>query len=685
MLKLQTLRFANIGRFVGEHRIDAGDIRGLCQVDAKNSNTGGSSGSGKTTAFNALEYALGVNEIPATRLQSRLTKDPLWVSAGFSSEYGDVVIERSKSGTLKLTVAGVVTEGSATIVEQKLQQIIGVPNKLIRKILHKRQGEGGFFLSLSPKETHEFLTEALGLSEWQRKAKKAAEDIAVLTPRVAQLKSEISAYAPVVASLEAKLASLEAPVPPVDPGIIAVLETHLEANNRALKDAKARMAQRIADVESRFPVPEEPRIADTNEEIRSLEAEAQTARALYSDALRRHGDELRAASEACRRAETELSSARAAADALPRLAADLDACKQELEKTKLGQCPTCAQAWGQGSHRHVEELKTKARDLFARIRACEALEARLVGLEAAAEAAKADLRVATSQPSQEACLRTESRLADARSALARQNANTTMAYAAQTKIISEQKRKQIQAVSEEFDAEIQNLSLSIAHYESQISAAKNAMFQYQTSLGYFHREKQSCESDIRQYKDKIRDAEGHLVSAEIQLKTAEAAAREIRSYTNHLFQDALAHIGNRATELLSKIPNMATAAVRLEGFKETKSGPVKEEVSASISVDADIGIPVDTMSGGERAAVDLAVDLAVIDVIEQKTGKGFDVIILDEPFDGLDAVCREQCLQVLEQSCSHKKIFVVDHSEETKQMVASKITVIREGLQSRIA
>jgi DNA repair ATPase RecN len=49
----------------------------------QNNNTGGSSGAGKSTVFNALDFLLGLNDLPVTVLQSRLTKSGISVIGEF--------------------------------------------------------------------------------------------------------------------------------------------------------------------------------------------------------------------------------------------------------------------------------------------------------------------------------------------------------------------------------------------------------------------------------------------------------------------------------------------------------------------------------------------------------------------------------------------------------------------------
>jgi DNA repair exonuclease SbcCD ATPase subunit len=127
---------------------------------------------------------------------------------------------------------------------------------------------------------------------------------------------------------------------------------------------------------------------------------------------------------------------------------------------------------------------------------------------------------------------------------------------------------------------------------------------------------------------------------------------------------------------------MASSTIYFESCKETKSGSIKDEVNPIINMDGENEISIKTLSGGERTSIDLAVDLALIEMIETKAGKGVDFFILDEPFDGLDAVNKTECLDILQNLDTNKKIIIVDHSAELKALVHDIIMVVRQGEDS---
>ncbi|HEY5236147.1 MAG TPA: hypothetical protein VIJ14_08220, partial [Rhabdochlamydiaceae bacterium] len=173
-----------------------------------------------------------------------------------------------------------------------------------------------------------------------------------------------------------------------------------------------------------------------------------------------------------------------------------------------------------------------------------------------------------------------------------------------------------------------------------------------------------------------------VVKEEIELATE--AKKAIKSYLSCSFEDALESIGNDATSLVRSIPNMATATLQFEGLKETKDGKVKEETNCILNMDGEIGIPVKSLSGGERSSIDIGIDLSVIKFIEERTGKGTDLFILDEFTNGLDTVCIENAIEMLRNSSVDRRILLIEHNPIAAQSIESRITVIRDGLTSKI-
>lgn len=679
MLKVKKIKISNIGRFVGEHVVDLSLKSPLIQVDAKNLNTGGSSGSAKTTIFNAIDYALGVNDVPTTVLQSRLTKNQMSVTLTLQKGEVEYDIIRGKSGGLSILENGIEkVSGDVKSAEIELDKIVGIPRSHLRKVYHKRQKEGGFFLNLTPKKCHEFLTDILDLNVWGQRLEKAELDAKTSDAKSQELLLRISERKGSLAELKSTLGEMTPPSLGWDPSAVALIESSLSLSKDSLLKKTSQMNQEIASVQA----PATPPIVDRSGLV-EIKKEIDTVNALNSVEKEIKSKKLVEAREKLFLLENkEKELKRQIADGSS-AEIESESVKQDILKIKSGTCPTCNQSWSSG-HVSLDAQVQKLKRLTSKIQtAMLAKETLLVlgseisELSKSYEEAAKDAKFGGKEAELSAL---ESKLLSQTSYLDKEQDLLNRAYANSLSVFESQKN----SVQLKYVNEIKHLQNDYEEKQRLLSQKKAELDSYLKSKTFFESNNQKIKDRIEQEESNISLMEKEYSDASGAALTASESAKVIRSYMNNLFEGALDLIAHRATSILSKIPAMATSTIYFESFKEMKNGSVKDEISAIITMDGEMGVPIASMSGGERTAIDLAVDLAVIETIEDRAGKGLDLFILDEPFDGIDAVSREQCLELLKANSQGKRVIIVDHSNETKEMVQDRVVVVREGQTSRI-
>lgn len=120
------------------------------------------------------------------------------------------------------------------------------------------------------------------------------------------------------------------------------------------------------------------------------------------------------------------------------------------------------------------------------------------------------------------------------------------------------------------------------------------------------------------------------------------------------------------------------ASYTLNTFKENKSGGVSAKLSDSLSIDG-VTYAIGSLSGGERRCLAIAIDFAILDVISQYTGSVLSPVILDEPFDHLDASNRARCINLLRELSRDRLIVVIDHASESKSLFDSCLMVNKKS------
>jgi Putative exonuclease SbcCD, C subunit len=683
VLKIKELRFSGIGRFVEEQVIDFSDLGKLVQVDGLNHNTNGSSGSGKSTVFNALDYLLGLNDLPNTVLQSRLTKDGISVLGAFDMDGKSVAIARNK-GRLSIRIGDETTEGNNKLAEEKLDQILAMPRHLFRPMLHKRQREGGFFLQMTPKETHEFLADCLGLSEMATKLSIIDGKINSLEELRIRQGYEMSSHESSLAATREALSTVLAdpPTKRIDRDSINALRERANEAMLKLKSTKDRHLMEEASLEAEKPKlhTEKYNRAVYNE----LQSELNEATKIQKDLEQSEEYKRQVAERALSVYQEEVRRLTRIIDKSEHLQKESVDIAFQVKSIRDCRCPTCEQPWmDDKSHKTEADLLEKLK--VHRDALLESDKAK-VGLESFQKKVE-DILPYTKVLVTDQIKSLESKRKELMEKLEVESRKErdfdNMAFILYKNAMDDFSARQ-KTLRDRHTGEQEIAAGQVAVSRMALDSAVESIRFYEDAMEKYDSMLSSMRDQEKSSQKKIEDlkiAQEGLIG---DLMLAEESRKAIKSYTSCSFDDALADIGDMATRTISNIPNMSNATIQLEGVRETKEGKIKEEVNAIISVDGEIGIPIKSLSGGERSAVDLSIDLAVVDLIEQKTGKGIDIFILDEPFTGLDTVSIEMTLEMLKNSNLSKRVILVEHNPVVKEMLEDKITVVRNGHTSRI-
>lgn len=153
----------------------------------------------------------------------------------------------------------------------------------------------------------------------------------------------------------------------------------------------------------------------------------------------------------------------------------------------------------------------------------------------------------------------------------------------------------------------------------------------------------------------------------------------LRSYVVAVFEEVLTDLSTTANAILGRVPNVSDCSLNF--CFEERAG--KQEVGERVYV-AGAERDRDDLSGGQEAAFELAVDLALFDVV---FGRGIvrpTWMVLDEPFDGMGSPDREAFLEYM-QSRPDRLHLIIDHSREFGEIfIQSGVGVEKKDGRSRL-
>ena len=148
------------------------------------------------------------------------------------------------------------------------------------------------------------------------------------------------------------------------------------------------------------------------------------------------------------------------------------------------------------------------------------------------------------------------------------------------------------------------------------------------------------------------------------------------------------YLANKSVKVIEGVTNSylerfgVDIRVSISGFKVLKSGDVREKIDVFVSNDGIEWSAFMGKSGGERGRVTLAGVLGIQRLINLSTdGRGLDLLLIDEAFNGMDSRGQENIIKVFERMGSTIMVITQDVSESFNNQ--NTLIVVKEGGESR--
>jgi DNA repair exonuclease SbcCD ATPase subunit len=145
----------------------------------------------------------------------------------------------------------------------------------------------------------------------------------------------------------------------------------------------------------------------------------------------------------------------------------------------------------------------------------------------------------------------------------------------------------------------------------------------------------------------------------------------IKSY---ILDSILPFLTNKTNEYLSDLTDN-TISVTFTPQKELVSGDLKEKLEVKV-INKIGGTNYDLNSSGEKQRVDIAIALALRDLITNRLDKDYGITVFDEVFEHLDSSGCEKVIQLMKKIADNNTIFITSHSLAIQELLESKKIVI---------
>jgi len=219
---------------------------------------------------------------------------------------------------------------------------------------------------------------------------------------------------------------------------------------------------------------------------------------------------------------------------------------------------------------------------------------------------------------------------------------------------------------EELSGKIEDLEQGLLDLENTKSSATTAVALAEAKI----KASQELEAQIERMESELEELNGQATCADLLVKAAGKGGAQAL-----IVEAALPQIERDANEYLSTMsPNMT---ISLESQRTTQSGSVSETLDIRVQFDG-MDAPIETLSGGERFRSDLALRLAIGQMLARRSGTEMKFLAIDEGFGSQDTDGQEGILEIISSlSALFDLIMVISHVSAVAASIGAEGSIIR--------
>jgi DNA repair exonuclease SbcCD ATPase subunit len=690
-VELPAVKLTNYGPFVGKHEIDF-PPKGFVLIKGLVTETGGGSGSGKSFFIKSIPFLFGGCPDSHNEIQSWYTEEPPEVEIPILVNGNIINIKRKKGLTVFGNNYQEPIKGGAA--ENELDKIFGLDKKSRAMVTYRGQKESGLFLSLADDKKKTFLSSLLGLSLYDNVSKEAQEKIpnlelekenALGSLRFIQKEHNEVQAALIVAeeelnklpkSSEENISKAENKVKEIQKAyeeVVNSLSREKDQKQEVIRQKTQEINKKIIILTQKVDPPE---ITIIRRQIEELRFKSKELEAIFnSDVIKYH--------EKKNTYQKELSSLVMQLQGRQQLEFKIKVLKKEKEELLKLSCPECKRQWiGTDQELKLKEKQELIEKYNKAIESYKDIEKTLdeykIALAKLEEPIKPIEIDQINYKIQEFVIKGK-------------------------KIIEvEEAKRQAQVYNLRQEEKALHLELNTKSSEEKKIGAKYTELQHQLNVANFSLDQLRRDQLIyKQASSVVAERKRNLDNLKEKLKEREAAFEQTESkwklekdlvalcgktgFLGAIVEEVLAEISSITNDILSKVANVRHITIDFETEKESiTTGNVVARIVPVVYCNGRRVSFNSGISGGMQAAVELAVDLGVAEVVSRRRNSFPGWLILDETFHGLGPTEKATCLEMLQDYAKNRLVLVIDHDTEFQGLFDKVITIEMTGGQSRI-
>lgn len=655
---------------------------GLVLLQGIDKNTGSCSGVGKTSFLRGILYAANYCDIPATNLQNWYSEEPFVIQAEYILDGREITIHKTPGKTQIYQGDDSIANTNSKAEEFLLKNFrFQLSKNLFESITYRPQRKGGIFLSKDDLEKKELLSDLLGLEEIEKALKISSEAFEKCLEKEKEAFNEHNNINLFLAEIDKWRSSKE------DDSIIQQQIVENREKSQLLKDRLSQVLIEKETYKSKYTKEKELYHEVYNLNKLGLLNQIKELNNTFDNSL------LDSLSNKLLYFRQEISNFDAKKTNLEheiiKKKAELQTLflqKEELEEKRLAiqnqACYACGRKFDSSSEQQkkLNEIIEQEEIWNNKV---SVIKGNLTDNSIALEKTQTSL---ASYKKEESSITVEYQNEYQKYLLFKQDKESKLKdLNNQINILDSNKLK--------FDKNLEDNWLLLVKEENSLNKEINDLYNslklMKNNLRMIQEKNKIIDLKEKDYQEKL------VLLDQLKLKMQETKNNTHieedflnllgkNGFLNSIFEEILSEISSETNEIIKRIPNVSNLRFKFVSESETKSGNIKKKI-VPLLYKEEKPVPLSPgLSGGQLTAIELAVDLALIKVISGRTGRAPGWLILDECFEGLSTLDKEEYLNILKELSATKLILVVDHTTETKGVFDTILSIEARGDESVI-
>lgn len=195
----------------------------------------------------------------------------------------------------------------------------------------------------------------------------------------------------------------------------------------------------------------------------------------------------------------------------------------------------------------------------------------------------------------------------------------------------------------------------------------------------------AAKAKVKEYKQEMKGARARLDELGVERAHYQFWVRGFsnQGLPSFILDSVMPYITERANHYLDILAD-GDITMNFATQRELKSskGEMRDEITIGWEIE---GVSEYAPSGGQLKKMEIATDLALMDLVATREGAHPDILMLDEILDGLDAEGRNRVTHLLhELRKARETILVISHDESIAEVFEKAVIVVKDGGTSRL-